>query len=236
MKEIKTGNQTEGIQKVNTGQPMTGDEKACALIETMITHPGISYNDAIKITPIEKVCPSSHDPKLNTGHICTNCGFDMLSKTYPEKKELSAEDIYKTVFKDIDRCYHFPELKQLVILCMQEYRSLSHKEYTEALEFAQRLNNVEYIGEGIPVYSFEQVESAYIRARKMGVMDNTKAGEISTREREVADKAIRDAMNYVHDDNNPARNSEYINSHEEIWIQQYLNDNFPLTNKFNQKL
>lgn len=58
-----------------------------------------------------------------------------------------------------------------------------------------------------------------------------KQEDVSTSERDIADKALRDAINYVHDDNDPARNSEYINSHEEIWIEQYLNNNFPLTNK-----
>ena len=32
------------------------------------------------------------------------------------------EEIFNTVFNGVDHCYHFPELKELVILCMTEYK------------------------------------------------------------------------------------------------------------------
>ena len=41
------------------------------------------------------------------------------------------EKIYKAIFKDQTHCYHFPELKQLVILAMSEVVAQSKGTYTE---------------------------------------------------------------------------------------------------------
>lgn len=52
--------------------------------------------------------------------------------------------IFKEVFRKADKCYHFPELEQLVILCMDEankeqLKSLKAK-VTNAIEVIEKLD------------------------------------------------------------------------------------------------
>lgn len=34
-------------------------------------------------------------------------------------KNNKKEELYKKAFGEVDKCYHFPEMKELVILCME---------------------------------------------------------------------------------------------------------------------